>query len=498
VFVHDHYFPAPGSIFRPLGFASFWLSQALFGTDYFRNAFGDLVLHAAVSLALYRVIRAGAIDRVPAVLCTLLFAVHPAVLGTALWWSARFDLLAMLFGLVAVRAALDYVAHRRTGSLLAALAAVIAALLSKETALSAAVAIGIVWLRGARVDRSLRRALVALVATVAVFFAWRAAVLGTLTTALAGDASILAALGRGVLTWFAHLAGYLIFWPRWDIAIATVLFGYVCFELAHLWIERRRGPSARPALAGVVISGICFFLLPAIVQAPVAAMNAMPLASDLSAVEAAMQSRLYYISIGGLAILLAAGLGRIRASGRIGRTLCLVGPAVCIAAFAWASHVAALRFARTTAASRPVAESIAAAVEHAASPAGERCRIVVLGVAPPPEWGIYVSADSIAKALATDVERVGRCFVESDYPTFFNLMHGDANPADASPYTPRSADGRPVPWLRVGGMASAYLDPPPNADPATLAGIVFLRYENGVFTDVTGDVASGRIAVALR
>src|ERR1043165_2019196 len=89
VFFHDHYFPVPGSIFRPLGFASFWLSQALFGTDYFWNAFGDLALHVAVSLALYRVIRAGAIDRGPAVLCTLLFALHPAVLGTALWWSAR-------------------------------------------------------------------------------------------------------------------------------------------------------------------------------------------------------------------------------------------------------------------------------------------------------------------------------------------------------------------------------------------------------------------------
>src|SRR3954452_14896947 len=72
LFAHDHYFPVPGSIFRPLGFASFWLSQGLFGADYFWNALGDLALHFAVSLALYRVIRAGAIERVPAVLCTLL------------------------------------------------------------------------------------------------------------------------------------------------------------------------------------------------------------------------------------------------------------------------------------------------------------------------------------------------------------------------------------------------------------------------------------------
>ena len=222
VFAHDHYFPAPGSIFRPLGFASFWLSQALFGTDYFWNAFGDLVLHVAVSLALYRVIRAGAIERAPAALCTLLFALHPAVLGTALWWSARFDLLAMLFGLVAVRAALDYVAQRRPGSMLLAIAAVLAALLSKETALASAVAVGAVWLRVARFDASRRsemlRAVAALVATVALFFAWRTAVLGTPTTGLAGDASIVDAFGRGLLAWSAHLLDYVMFGARSGIA----------------------------------------------------------------------------------------------------------------------------------------------------------------------------------------------------------------------------------------------------------------------------------------
>ena len=208
VFVHDHYFPVPGSIFRPLGFASFWLSQGLFGTDYFWNAFGDLVLHVGVALALYRVIRAGEIERVPAALCTLLFAVHPAVLGTALWWSARFDLLAMLFGLVAVRAALDYARARRAAALAVALLALLAALLSKETTLAAAGAIGLLWLRVLWRDRSRRdvvRALAALVAVVALFFAWRTAVLGTATTGLVGGGSLLDAFGRGIAGWFAHL-----------------------------------------------------------------------------------------------------------------------------------------------------------------------------------------------------------------------------------------------------------------------------------------------------
>ena len=209
-----------------------------------------------------------------------------------------------------------------------------------------------------------------------------------------------------------------------------------------------------------------------------------------------MQSRLYYFSIGGLAIAFAAGIGFVWNDAPIRRALLTAALVVPSAAFAWVSYETAAAFADTARASRAMAQAIAEAVDRAATPAS--CRIVVLGVEPPPEWSIYVSTDSIAKALAADIDRVGRCFIESDYVTYFNLMRGEVNPADALPYSPRIASGRPIPWLRVGDMTSAYLDPPANADAATLEGIVFLRYENGAFADVTGDVASGRIAVALR
>jgi hypothetical protein len=281
------------------------------------------------------------------------------------------------------------------------------------------------------------------------------------------------------------------------MAIGIVLFGYVFIELADLWIERSRRSSMPPVAFDLLICGVCLFLLPAVLQAPIAAMNATPLGADASTVETVMQSRLYYVSFGGLAMLFAAGLGRLWMSGRIPRSVLAGGVAVCIAAFAWASHRAAVAFAETTAASRPVAERVAGAVDRAA-PAAGTCRIVVLGVQPPPEWSIYVSIDSIAKALTADPARTGRCFLASDYVTYFNLMRGSANPADASPYTPRSAGGRPIPWLRIGDMTSAYLDPPANTAAASLAGIVFLQYKDGTFADVTADVASGHLPVALR
>lgn len=499
VFLHDHYFPVPGSIFRPLGFASFWLSQALFGTDYFRNAFGDLVLHVAVALALYRVIRAGGIDRVPATLCTLLFALHPAVLGTALWWSARFDLLAMLFGLAAMRAGLDFARRPRAPSLAIALLAMLAALASKETALAAAGAVSLVWLRAWWVDHSRTdalRALAALIAVVALFFAWRTAVLGTATTGLAGGMSLLDAIGRGIAAWFAHLAGYVTFWPRSSAAIAIVLFGYVLIELGDVWIERRRPNARSEAPIEMLICGACLFVLPAIVQAPIAGMNATPLRADVSAVEAVMQSRLYYFSIGGLAVVFAAGVGFVWTDAPIRRALLTVALAVPLAAFAWVSRQTAAAFAETTRASRAMAEAVSAAVDRAAT--GTPCRIVVLGVEPPPEWSVYVSIDSIAKALGADPDRVGRCFVEANYVTYFNLMRGDANPADAAPYTPRVVEGHPLGWLHIGEMTAAYLDPPATVDAAALDGIVFLRYRNGAFEDVTADVTAGRLPIVLR
>ena len=67
------------------------------------------------------------------------------------------------------------------------LLAMLAALASKETALAAAGAVSLVWLRAWWVDHSRTdalRALAALIAVVALFFAWRTAVLGTVNTLL--------------------------------------------------------------------------------------------------------------------------------------------------------------------------------------------------------------------------------------------------------------------------------------------------------------------------
>ena len=107
--------------FRPLGFASMWLCEKLFGTAYAPNAAFDIGLQVAVALALCRAaVHAGA-PILPAALISLIFALHPATSATSMWWSARFDLLATLFVLLSVDAAIRFRDRERVVDLAAAL-----------------------------------------------------------------------------------------------------------------------------------------------------------------------------------------------------------------------------------------------------------------------------------------------------------------------------------------------------------------------------------------
>jgi len=267
----------------------------------------------------------------------------------------------------------------------------------------------------------------------------------------------------------------------------------VCAGMSWLQRERNGASSRNPAL---LLCGVCLFALPALLQAPVVALNATPLRGDVSAVEAAMQSRLYYLSIGGGAIVLSVFLRRVLSaatrSSNILASALLVAACVC----AWVSRESATDFAHRTVAPKAMAEAAASAVDRLA-PSATRCHVVLLGVQPPPEWGVYVSMDSVVKALSPDLARVERCFIHSDYATYFYLMGRDASPSDASPYQPHEFEGKPLGWLHVGDAVVAYLDPPATLDASTLRDMTFLRYENGSFRDVTDDVVEGRIAVHL-
>ncbi|MEO7430491.1 MAG: hypothetical protein ABIR62_00290 [Dokdonella sp.] len=504
MFVHDHFFPAPGSVFRPLGFASMWASTALLGTAYPANAIADLLLHIGVSLALLGMLRRARIAWPTALLATSIFALHPAAIGTALWWSARFDLLAAGFIFLALACAVDDRARFRAAPLVCTLVASLAAMLCKETGLMLVPALSLLWLRWAWMEPTRRRRAGAAVASIILvgcfYLAWRSIVLGTATTALAGSVPLHSLIVKGVWDWAEQAPGYWTFWARLDGIERVALgvgFGVAAAALLAGWTTRRDDPE-RASVADVAIVGACLLLLPALLQSPVAALNGASVSSGVSAVETAMQARLHYLGIGGIATLLAAllSVGSTNARRSI-RVATWAGVAMCVIALGSASRGMALAYAERSVAISAVARDAARAVEGL-SLSEPPCHVVFIGFEPPLEWGRYVSMDSIIKALANDHDRVGRCHFHSNVVTYFNLLANPANAADALPYRPIELAGIPVPWLRIGDMTAEYLQPPDANAIVDTRRMKFLLYRNGSFDDVSDEVDSGRFSVSWK
>ncbi len=504
LFIHDH-FPVPGSVFRPLGFASMWLGTRLFGTEYAAHALGDLGLHAAVALALYGLLRRATVPRAVATSCTLLFALHPAALGSALWWSARFDLLATLFVLLALQAAFAYREHAGGGAHVAlALLAALAAMLSKEIGLVAVAAMTIAWAHWAwREPTQRKRALRAIAfawALAAFYLGWRALVLGTASSGLTGAMPLAGAVAKGVADWIRQAPGYLVFWSRLGVLSRVVLAGAVLLALAAV-ARMRRPAQPRPAQAPLVelaLGGACLLLLPALLQAPVAALNAAPLGTQASAIDAAMQSRLYYLGIAGLALVIGAACTRAWDACAPGaRALLVLALGLGAATFGWAARESAREFATRSLAISAVARDVVAAIARVPLPA-TRCGVVVLGVEPPPEWSRYVSIDSMVKALSPDLDRVAHCWFHADYPTYFQLMRAPVDAADAAPYQALAIDGRRVPWRRLGNLEIAYLEPLRPANTVAPAALIRLRYRDGHFAEFGAEPGAAHSQVESR
>ncbi len=500
LFVHDH-FPAAGWVFRPLGFASMWLCEELFGTDYRANAMFDLALHIGVSLALFCLLRRARIARVVAFAAATLFAIHPAAIGTALWWNGRFDLLASLFILIALYAAVAYRDERRLRMLAVALVAALAAMLCKEIGLVAVAGMSVLWLLWARSDpghraTALRAVLLSWLCAL-LYLVWRWLVLGEFSHILA-TLPLHELMTQGLLSWLQYAPGYLTFWPRLHavsrVALAAALI--VALLVAVMAVARGR---LRPGLsrhADLILCGLGLLVLPALLQVPVAVWNATALQPDVSAIEAAMQSRLYYLGIVGITIMFGGVLGALWERADKTLRVCIGLPCLFASvAFAAASHSAAHAFARRSFAIAAVAREATAAVARIKLPPSG-CHVAFLDMQFPVEWSVYVSADSIVKALSPDLDHVKHCWFHSNSPAYFQAA--PATPADAAPYQPYQTDGKPAPWRTVGGVVIAYLSAPENPDPRDLAHMVFLRYRDGRFEDVSADVVAGRFAVDLQ
>jgi hypothetical protein len=222
-------------------------------------------------------------------------------------------------------------------------------------------------------------------------------------------------------------------------------------------------------------------------------LNAAPLNADVSAIETAMQSRLYYLGLAGAAIVLAALLSAVwQGATSRARVATVLGIGLCVVAFGAASHRNAHAFAHRSLEISAVAREAVAAVGMLDLPASH-CHVAFLDIDPAPEWSQYVSMDSVIKALSPDLPRVAHCYFHANYVTYFHFLGGAVDLADVPPYRPVESGGVALPWRRIGDVTIAYVGLPEAAVAGDLAAMKYLRYRGGRFEDVSADIATGRL-----
>ncbi len=115
--------------YRPLALASFVLDYKLYGGAAWGFHLTSVLLHALAVLAVLGLLRRWVEER-PAVAIALLFAVHPVAVPVAGWINGRSEVLALVFGALALRAASGTPSPLRSATVAGLL---LLALLGKET-----------------------------------------------------------------------------------------------------------------------------------------------------------------------------------------------------------------------------------------------------------------------------------------------------------------------------------------------------------------------------
>lgn len=136
-----------GSFWRPFPFLFAWgVEYFLFGESPAGYRLVNLLLHTANAALLAWVVRRLTGRAGPALLAGAVFALHPLHPGTVALIAAQFDLWAAFFSLLSLGTFIVYHQTRHTRVLWISCGALVLALLSKESALSLPLGLGLCWL----------------------------------------------------------------------------------------------------------------------------------------------------------------------------------------------------------------------------------------------------------------------------------------------------------------------------------------------------------------
>lgn len=468
--------------YRPVGLLAWWGLVAGLGVDPWAHALAQVALQAALGAALLGALRALEVPRAGALMVAALALLHPVAAGSAAWMANRFELLAAIGLLLALR---GLAAAGAGGALrwLGVAAATTLAIGSKETGLLLApLALLALWGRTDLRRADALRLGLAVALPLALWAALRLQLPGdpTATPGLAGLDPALA--WRGVMQWLALAPDALALdAPRGAGVAALVVLA--ALALLGLW---------RPATRRQTLLGLALALGPGALQWPVTAVvlggpEALAITSNL---------RFYLVGLLGLALLAALGPALLAEAARAAAlarrpagpaapgsirgpaALRVTAAAAGLGALALAAALAPL--ARERAAGwaalggdpATLAQQAALADLLAALPGGPGCKLVVEGLG-----GVNLPgfADHLAKAgLSADAPQRD-CVVVTDPMPWQAILGADAaTPAALAPLAARVEGDAPIAPAPFAGrvfVALGYAPVPPGP------GVVHARWD---------------------
>ena len=487
-FVRNH---IPGGLYyRPLGMILWWLSERVFGSNALAHYLINLFLHAGVAVALWRLISRLCGNRWIGLAAAACFALHPIAIGTTLWLSDRFDLLALLFGLLALQSALDFSQNGTNRSLWSTLALLSLALLSKEIALASFAATAVIWLHAdfeSRFSRRIRSCLILSLPAV-VYLVVRFIVLGYPNEEmLSGDAGRCALLVDGFVNWAVGWMDYFTYlfrldgWKRIASACGLLLL-LVLGVMASMqpWSVRRRQ---------AVLAGLALWLSTGLLQFPLLGHFSVRLDETTDTISAIVSSRYFYSSLAGFLIAAAALLSPLLLLNKWVRTIAIAAFASLMLAWFSASQDAARRHRIETTAQGEVVNAAIRSMDAMEIPT-EGCQVYLLDTK---SWAFSWISDEAIKATTPDLQRISGCLIQTEHTPWYHIAVLDRLDAESlKPLsflvgTDESEARQPI------GRARFLLL---NLDSKTRlpsdTGARFLSWQAHDFVDVTDDVLGGR------
>ncbi|MEP6882752.1 MAG: hypothetical protein ABI866_12210 [Dokdonella sp.] len=490
-FVRNH---IPGGLYyRPLGMIVWWLSERAFGANALAHYLINLFLHAGVAVALWRLVSQFCGNRWIGLATAACFALHPIGIGTTLWLSDRFDLLALLFGLLGMTSAIDFSRNRAQRSLWMTLALLSVALLSKEIALACFAATGVIWLHAEaepRVAARVRSCLV-LALPVVIYLVVRFMVLGfpsaEMLSGNEGNSGSAALLVEGFSNWAVGWLDYSTYFSRFDswkktASVVGVVALLVLAATASMqpWSLRRRQ---------AVLAGLMLWLSTGLLQFPLLGHFSVRLDETTDTVGAIVSSRYFYSSLAGFLIAAAAWLLPLCLN-RSWARICATS-AILMMMMAWfsASQDAARRHRIETQGQKVVVDAAIRSMNAMALPT-EGCQVYLLDTE---SWTFGWISDEAIKAITPDLQRISGCLIQTEHTPWYHIAALDRwDPQSLLPLTFIGGQGETAAPQAIGKARFLLLNLDPNMPVPSSSKARFLSWQGPDFVDVTDAVLSGR------